>query len=199
MAISTDKLNILASHYEESFQKTQEARKARDGAFTKALILLLFVCFDVYSPGEFGKIATSYLISTIGITGIDLRYVSTVVWLFLMILSIRYFQLNVNLDRQYDYLHEIEAMLSSNFPDPAFTREGRSYLKSYPVFSDWIHYVYTVGIPVMLLAVSVIRLVGITRTWPWSPFQYVDTAITIIFITSIITYAITVHFPKKSA
>jgi hypothetical protein len=160
--------------------------------------VLLFVCFDVYSPGEFGKIATAYLASKLSITGIDLRYISTIVWLLLMVFSIRYFQLNINLDRQYDYLHQLEEVLSGYFPVPAFTREGKSYLKVYPLFSDWVHHVYTIGIPILLIAVAIVRLIGTVRmNWPWSAFEFIDLAITLTFIVSISFYIISVHFPKK--
>ena len=85
----------------------------------------------------------------------------TLLWLLLFGFSSRYYQTVIQIERQYDYIHHLEELISKRYPNTrAFTREGKSYLDEYPIFSNWIWLLYTLAFPLIILTCIVIRILG---------------------------------------
>jgi hypothetical protein len=73
----------------------------------------------------------------------------------------RYYQTVIQIERQYDYIHHLEEIIGSRFTGTrAFTREGKSYLNEYPLFSNWIWLLYTLAFPLIILLCITIRIYG---------------------------------------
>jgi hypothetical protein len=98
------------------------------------------------------------------------------------------------LERQYTYIHGLEAALASEFPAPTFTREGKAYLKEYPLFSAWTHYLYTAVFPVWFAVLVAYRAID-EMPWGerWSGLDWFDLVVGIAILISIILYLWAFH------
>ena len=83
------------------------------------------------------------------------------IWLLLFGFSTRYYQTVVQIERQYEYIHHLEKIISQKYVGTrAFTREGESYLHDYPIFSNWVSLLYALAFPLIILLCIIIRIHG---------------------------------------
>lgn len=77
-------------------------------------------------------------------------------WFVLLCLVVRYFQTNIVVGRQYDYIHKVEDKLNAfyDIQGEMFTREGKSYLGKFQLFSTLSGYLYIIVFPVLLVIVT---------------------------------------------
>ncbi|MFN8655616.1 MAG: hypothetical protein U0105_04705 [Candidatus Obscuribacterales bacterium] len=77
-------------------------------------------------------------------------------WTYLLVLLVRYYQVNVVVENQYDYLHRLEEQLSALLGDEKlYRRESAAYLvKKAQGFRTWIWRFYTIAIPIMVIAAT---------------------------------------------
>ena len=161
MALSDDKkLEILNDHYKDTFSHILNYLKRRDRLFFYLLVVLTIMFLQVVDPDESENILSGWVKKNIG-EGIviNISFIDGVIWFVLLSLVLKYCQTTVLIERQYAYLHKLEGELSFfSQSGIAFTREGKSYLKSYPKLSDWAHWLYTWGFPALLLVFVTLKL-----------------------------------------
>ncbi len=158
--MTPSRLEILNDHYKDTFSYQIGYLKRRNRLSLYLFIALVIMFLEVVSPAETAaiilRLILKYLIN--GIT-LDAGFVRCFAWFFLFGLVVRYCQIAVTVERQYAYLHKLEAELvpffSSGIP---FTREGKSYLKNYPTLSAWSHILYTWIFPLILLLFTGIKI-----------------------------------------
>jgi hypothetical protein len=97
-------------------------------------------------------------------------------WVFTFAIALRYCQVSINVERQYSYLHTLEEKISEALGDPdLYRREGRAYLRDYPLFSDWARICYAFVFPVIAalatLALVVAEWRGLPGPWPYKLFD----------------------------
>lgn len=154
MAILAERFNNLCSHYKDSCDIHLTTVKQRDTLFYLLLaILSLFVIHSSYTV-FFNTVAAEIFKKQ---TDIDLKekvdLISTFLWAFIFGVSSKYYQVVGIIERQYDYLHALEEQLEKFYKNtPVFSREGKFYLNKYPVFSNWMWFLYTVAFPLLILS-----------------------------------------------
>jgi hypothetical protein len=130
---------------------------------------------------------------------VGVAIVQTLVWILLLYISIRYFQLNMSIERQYAYIHKLERQLQG--AGLSVSREGESYLSGYPKVLDAIHVIYTWVFPLLLILLAAAKAI---LEWP-SPYNIqlaviIDTIIALIIIVLTILYVYSLkHKPKSSS
>lgn len=155
------KLEVLNDHYKETVSDFKKTGKSRDWNFTAVLILLGLMIFQFISPSQSQSLLTQIINSRLGIDAtFGINLLGSLVWLVLLFVSIRYFQAVINLEKQYNYSHELEELLAEKYSGKAFTREGKSYLKDYPIFSEWLHLIYRTLFPMLLMVTLTIKIVA---------------------------------------
>ena len=158
--MTSSKLEILNDHYKDTFSHQLGYLKRRD-RFTLYLFLILVIMFlEVMSPSGTETIISKLISKYLG-DGISLEtsYVRCLTWLFLFGLVVQYYQTVVLVERQYTYLHKLEKELTPFFSSKIpFTREGKSYLKNYPMLSDWSDFLYKWVFPAALIFFTVVKL-----------------------------------------
>lgn len=134
--------------------------RQRDILFYILLAATAAFSLQAASPEAANSALTEYIANAVGVkVSKDSRLLDSMLWFLLLGTSTRYFQLNVQIERQYEYLHGLESYLNKYFPRTSvFTREGISYLENYPLFSNWIWFLYTIAFPVLLLAAITVRI-----------------------------------------
>lgn len=199
MVNSETKINIIHEHYKETFSVISETIKRRDRLMIFVVVILGFFAFQSVSPILSNQIVTELLSFKFGLNlKVDLSIIRNVIWSFLLIFSIRYFQVAVFIERQYTYIHQLEDKLNKEMGDELITREGKSYLHEYPWFSNWIYYLYTLVFPLLLLVVSGYGLVkGFDEMCSVSSNEIFDFLIYLLLVISTILYLGVIHIKRK--
>jgi len=151
--LTDTKLEVLNSHYDETVSNIRAALRQRDRLFVLLLVIVTVMLLQAIAPEEAGAALSEMVGARLGVDPIDVSVISSVLWFSALAAVVRYFQAVVYAERQYEYIHRLEEVLSSYLDDKAFTREGRAYLDGYPLFSKWTWVLYTIAFPGLLVAV----------------------------------------------
>ncbi len=190
------KFNNLCAHYKDSFDIHLVSIKQRDTLFYALLVILSVFTLQLSSADTVATIVNEYVAKVSGVKiGNNIDFVATLMWLMLLGFSTRYFQVVLGLERQFEYLHSIEKQLNKYYPDStAFTREGKSYLSKYPLFSNWVWLLYTLFFPLLIFFSVIARITGEVTAMNSVGFnQIIDFVCYIIIGTSSILYIYRLH------
>jgi hypothetical protein len=141
------KFNNLCAHYKDTYEIHLSSIKQRDTLFYALLVILALFSLQVTSTELVNSALSGFINKQLDIS-IDKNsnLLGTLLWLLLFGFSSRYYQTVIQIERQYDYIHHLEELISKRYPNTrAFTREGKSYLDEYPIFSNWIWLLYTLA------------------------------------------------------
>jgi hypothetical protein len=123
------------------------------------IIALGLFAFETIFPTTSTQLVSDYLSFKFGLNlTLNISIIGNVIWFLLLLLTIRYFQVAVHIERQYEYIHNLEDKLNEELGKEVITREGKHYLSKYPYFSDWMWFLYTIFFPVLLLAISGLKI-----------------------------------------
>lgn len=140
------KLNILHDHYKESFLYIRDREKQRDRLFLFIIALIGILFLEIQYAEIFPNIFKSISLESfnLNLSTIPIFVFLSITWTYLFVLILKYCQIAIGIEKQYEYLHILEKKISNIFNDnEIYSREGRAYLKNYPIFSEfaWIFYV----------------------------------------------------------
>lgn len=149
------KLNILHDHYKESFLYIRDREKQRDRLFLFIIALIGILFLEIQYAEIFPNIFKSISLESfnLNLSTIPIFVFLSITWTYLFVLILKYCQIAIGIEKQYEYLHILEKKISNIFNDKEiYSREGRAYLKNYPIFSEfaWIFYVLIFPIIVIL-------------------------------------------------
>ncbi len=193
-----EKLALLHEHYRDTYTVMQNQRAARDRYFYFVIGLLAIALFDLATPDGFANVIGDALKAQLQLSAaLDLGYVRSLLLFLLLGLTVRYCQMALGVERQYTYIHELEALLAAQVPG-AFRREGEAYLTKYPLFLTWAHYLYTLVIPLLLSGIALwwaYRL--LPGPLPWPLHVWFDCAVTLSILVSIGMYLHAFHLQNR--
>lgn len=185
------KLIVLSDHYNQTVADMKKTGHSRDKAFISVFILLGVMAFILVSPDHSQSLLSQIIAKNLG--GIDatlsVSFIGSLVWAGLLFMSVSYFQAVINLEKLYNYSHRIEEELSKHFSGNVFTREGKSYLEKYPIYSEWLHLVYRYIFPVLLVIVLGAKLYAENSAKDYATLPLImDWIIFIMILVSVILY-----------
>lgn len=153
------KYSTLYDHYKETISYLKGDLAKRD-KLTWILFSLLIVYFLVeFKTVESINIANFIVKDKLGESIlINYNLLVTAMLLSILLITMKYFQLCLNIEKQYSYIHNIEDKLNSISEERLITREGYSYLKEYPLLSALLHRIYVVFLPVGIITSMVIKI-----------------------------------------
>ena len=157
MVVSGDtKAKILADHYLDTCVDVREKVKKRGRFLLYVVVVMWAHCLRLSgdtSPEPF-KFFTKWVSPPVEIDGF---WLDALLCFVLFGVVIGYAQVNVYINKQYKYLHETEKKFDHLLEAKMIRREGSHYLSSYPLFSSWVHKIYTWDLPLFLiLSISII-------------------------------------------
>lgn len=198
--MDSDKLQILSEHYSHTFDFLQTNLKKRDNLFIWVLLVSVIMLFQIYTPSEVSNITTQLIEKKLGVKiNINFLFIQSIIWFVLLALVIKYFQSVIFIERQYDYLHSLENVLSAEYEEAAFTREGKSYLSNYPAFLNWAFFLYTVFSPTILAVITTSKIVSEYKQYgPKEVLIWFDVSIFLFVIISLGLYLYGIHIRPKS-
>jgi len=154
--------NNLCSHYKDTYEIHLGSIKQRDTLFYALLVILALFSLQVSSTDLVNSALSGYINKQLEIS-IDKNpnLFGALLWLLLFGFSHRYYQTVIQIERQYHYIHHREEIIGGRYAGTrAFTREGKSYHGEYPLFSNWIWFLYTLAFPLIILLCISIRIHG---------------------------------------
>lgn len=151
----TDKqLEILHDHYKETFARLREAEASRDRLFVWVIGLFALLILEIGYPAAIG--GTLGKLSVVGgefnLQALPLPALLNVTWVLTLTIGLRYCQISVLVNRQYPYLHTLEKTISPNVGGgDLYQREGRVYLREYPLLLDVAWFAYCILFPLIVI------------------------------------------------
>lgn len=193
------KFQILTAHYKDTFDFLQNKLKQRDRLFVGVLCILILMLFQLYTPQEALKVVSQFISTKLNIkTQIDLLFIQSVIWFGLLAAVLKYFQTVIFIERQYNYIHRLEEQISKEYSGQAFTREGMSYLKNYPIYLSWASFLYTIFFPILLVLIIISKIIYEFRIYSFKSKLYLFNGVIFCFILiSTILYVMVLHFKKE--
>lgn len=193
------KFQILTAHYKDTFDFLQNKLKQRDRLFVGVLCILILMLFQLYTPQEALKVVSQFISTKLNIkTQIDLLFIQSVIWFGLLAAVLKYFQTVIFIERQYNYIHRLEEQISKEYSGRAFTREGMSYLKNYPIYLSWASFLYTIFFPILLVLIIISKIIYEFRIYSFKSKLYLFNGVIFCFILiSTILYVMVLHFKKE--
>lgn len=194
------KLTVLSEHYKETVDGFKKFGKSRELNFVAILILLGIMAFQYVSPSQSQSVLTQYAQKQLQVdAAISISVIGTLIWFALLYTAIRYFQSVINIEKQYNYTHQLESELSKSYNGKAFTREGKAYLTDYAIFSDWVHIIYWYIFPVLFTIAITVKILGEWQAHNQNNLPiFLDTVIYVVLLISTGLYVYSLHNTKKN-
>lgn len=195
------KLTVLNDHYNNTVADFKKLGKSRELNFIAILVLLGIMAFQYVSPSQSQSVLTQFAQKKLEVdAAISVNVIASLVWFALLYVAIRYFQNVINIEKQYNYTHQLENELAKHYDDKAFTREGKAYLNNYAIFSDWVHIVYWYIFPVLFTTVITVKIVGEWAASSQNALQvWLDTVIYVSLVVSTALYVFSLYRTKKNS
>jgi hypothetical protein len=155
-----DRLRLLLEHHRDSFGYLRDYLRRRDRLFVYSLAAaaaLLLRSADAAGSERLMKTALDRLVGPGA--EVDAGALAVLLWFVFFSVVARYFQAAIHLNRQYDYLAQVEKEIAGLDGSKVFSRESTAYLRSYPKFSNWMHWLYVWFFPGAIVVATVWSLV----------------------------------------
>jgi len=148
--------NLLHDHYKDTFSHVRERERQRDRLFLIVLGLLGLLLLQLHHSLLLQQAVTEVTIAgaKFSLSRIPIPVLLSTSWVFLAVFLLRYYQVVIHIEKQYDYLHPLESRLSKALgEDGSIRRESTGYAtKKYSFFRHWVWVFYTCLFPVIVLA-----------------------------------------------
>ncbi|MGL5435890.1 MAG: hypothetical protein ACRDBO_10900 [Lachnospiraceae bacterium] len=153
-----DTLELLYAHYAESYQLSKQTQDERNKLFIILTVIMAIHFLFILDPDSLLLTLSEWLKEShhISIT-VEFKTLQSLLWFILLYYTIRYYQVNTYIERQYAYIHHLETEISSKAAIP-FDRESGNYLKDYPKLLDFVAIIYRVVYPVLYLFVVSVKI-----------------------------------------
>lgn len=190
----------LCEHYRDTFEDHVTTLDRRNRLFFLLLISVGLFTINITATDVSAALISQVVEKSVGVKlGSNPEVFSSLLWLAVAGMAIRYFQLAVQIERQYAYLHTLESEINKHYQEGsiAFTREGVSYNSNYPIFSSWLHFVYTKVFPTLLAGIAMANFYNEICSETWTVNNLIDVACFLILEITIILYMVFLFQKRK--
>lgn len=149
---------LYYDHYKDSFEQQKGYIKERD-RLTLYLIVLVAVIFLLDANRSLlMDVSTTFQEQKIGKAVVDFKIIASILYFAFMWLSMRYYQINLTIEKAYSYIKLCEDRLSAK-GEYRINREGGDYLKNYPWLKWVAHRIYVFLFPLLIIVASIVSIV----------------------------------------
>lgn len=151
-------LELLYDHYKDSYELSRESQIERNKLFIILTVIIALQFLFIVEPDSLLHTLSNWLNESFKISiTVEFNIIQSVLWFILLYFTIRYYQVNTYIERQYRYLHKLEEAISC-LTGSEFNREGFNYLEEYPRLLDFISIIYRVLYPLLYLIVLSVKI-----------------------------------------
>lgn len=183
----------LCEHYRDTFEGHVTMLDRRNRLFFLLLISVGLFTVNITATDVSAAVISQVVEKSAGIKlGSGPEVFSSLLWLAVAGMAIRYFQLAVQIERQYEYLHALETEINKHYQEGsiAFTREGVSYNSNYPIFSSWLGFFYTKVFTALLAIIAIANIYTEICSDTWTVNTLIDISCFLILEITIILYMV---------
>lgn len=187
---------ILYDHYKDTIEETKKQESRRNKLFLIILIHIFVLFLVSYKPESMCNVISDLLMEKwkMGFY-FSINIIQIVIMISMLYCVIRYYQINIQINRIYPYIHTIENELSKQI-SKNFTREGKNYLKEYPKTQNIVYFCYKYIFPVFYIIALIYRVI-INDTWNSPVIKSIEVIITILLIILNIVYMIDIFQQER--
>lgn len=153
-----EKSELLYDHYKDSYSLIKNAEIERNRLFVHLAILVTVLFLISIDPNNsntlFSIIESKFDIEF----GLSINIIKTCLWLVILYYTLRYYQTNAYIERQYKYIHTLEEMIQMDI-NSKFDREGINYTYNFPAFLNLVYFIYSWIIPVFYLIIVIVKII----------------------------------------
>lgn len=189
-------IDVFYDHYKETFKLSKDAQAQRNRCFVilcflEAVSFLMIIHSDAATSILLGIINKSSEIQIV----LGTTVIQTLLWILVAYTLIRYVQHNTYIERQYEYIAELEEHITKLLGGAKFDRESKNYLKDYPVALNIIDIFYKWFVPLLFVIINVVRIVIEWKELNLGLVIICDTAICFVILFVSFFYLLAIH-PK---
>jgi hypothetical protein len=187
--------NLLYDHYKDTFSHIRECERQRDRLFLLVLVLIGLLLLQLQHSLLLQHVVTEVKVAGVklNLNRIPIPVLLSVSWMFLTVFLLKYYQVVIHVEKQYDYLYPLESRLSKAIgEDGSIGRESIGYTtKKASFFRHWVWIFYTCLFPLIVLA-----SVGRAMLLEWSaaviPMAHrcFDSALALMIVLSLALYGV---------
>lgn len=154
-----EKIDLIYDHYKTTMDIIANIEKKRGQLFIYiGIIELINFMFLVY-PSELIESLNEYFTVTYRFeVDISILIIQSAIWIIIVYTLLRYYQINIQIERQYKYLHVLEANIGDSLSITYFNRESVNYLENFKMITDVFYIFYTWLIPLLFIAINGIKI-----------------------------------------
>lgn len=183
-----NKAEILYDHYKDSFLIQKENEKSRNKLFIILCICILMLMLMVIYPNNIYENIQELFLDRLGVNiKFELKVIELFIWFIILYLTIRYYQINANIEKNYNYIHELEKKLEKQFKLHIY-REGKNYLNQYPLFLTFSYVFYKYVFPMLFSICLIIKIISDILNKLSLPFLIISIMVMICLIVINLSY-----------
>lgn len=194
-----DKIELLYDHYKETFSRIKECLNDRNRFFVMVFIILALQFLFATSIDSISSLISSLVFEKykIDISG-QMSIIQSLLWLILLYFTMRYYQINVYVERQYNYIHSLEEDIAREAA-VKFDREGGDYLSNYPKMNSFMDILYKWVFPIIYCLIICYKIVIEYITSKFSLLLILNTILFISCFILTILYLIFLHKKQNNS
>lgn len=154
---------ILHDHYKDTFTHIREREKQRDRLFLIVIAALGALVLQLTYTAAATKIVAEVEVLgvKVQVDKVPMPVLLSTTWTLLAGLFLRYCQITIHVDKQYDYLHDVERRLSAALGmNGAISRESNGYLtKKSQWFRTFVWLFYIIAFPAVVILATLFSIV----------------------------------------
>ena len=195
------KLDIYYDHYKDTFQQQVRYIENRNRYFFISLVLVGLLFVLITDPTTVNNAANSFAQKNVSEKFVfDFGYVNHFILFGLLCVLILYFQVNLTIEKHYEYLWKLENDLTNELQPLSITREGKFYLKVKPIYIKWVSKIYKFFYPISIIFAIAVKLLLVIQGQSVTNLSFwVDLVLCLIIIamTSLYFYWQNIERKKK--
>jgi len=192
-----EELELLYDHYKETFSIIKEQLSSRNKFFILLFLIMTVQFLFAVSPDSFASIIIKIVDNTYKIdVSSQMNVIQSLLWIVLLYFTMRYYQTNVYIERQYRYIHKLEDVIA-NLLNAEFDRESFNYLSSFPKMSNMIDIIYKWIFPLLYCLIVIIKICSEISTRNYNISFFINMIISLSCLLLTILYLIFLHKENK--
>lgn len=154
-----DNKEIMYDHYKDTYQIQNNNEKTRNKLFLVLCFAILVLMMMIIYPDNVYENIQEIFLEKLGINiKFELSLLDVFNWFTILYLTIRYYQINANIEKNYTYIHKLEDNLEKKYKLLIY-REGKNYLEQYPLFLQFSYIFYKYIFPSLFIICILIKII----------------------------------------
>lgn len=154
-----DNKEIMYDHYKDTYKIQNNNERKRNKLFLFLCFAILVLMMMIIYPDNVYENIQEIFLEKLGINiKFELSLLDVFNWFTILYLTIRYYQINANIEKNYTYIHKLEDNLEKKYKLLIY-REGKNYLEQYPLFLQFSYIFYKYIFPSLFIICILIKII----------------------------------------